>query len=351
MTSSVTRSSRSSIKKTASNENMLQKTKSSAIKKKKQKLGKKDVDHDIRSKKQHKEEQHHDNGLVAGDEIQQADKNNESTSLGKIDATQHPEYTNLMKELDQSRLERLQRIENWQRLERQSIHDWFAAQKKQAWNDFYFARKKVRSDLVQTVQNKITRLEQELGQLNVQLKTQHTDAGQECDEYWVPPERLYTIGSFVGGATNEEADRDLIFARQPYNGNNTPNLVYSDYESRSTTDSAEDGEATCSSRNDEAATSPSAVSEHQYPSYSHHRPSFVQYQPQQQQQQQQPYYQDQSQSQQYRHQPAAATSLPNYATSNTNMIYPPYEFEELPQDGRRDWWPYRSTTSTTTTTA
>lgn len=69
MTSSVTRSSRSSIKKTASNENMLQKTKSSAIKKKKQKLGKKDVDHDIRSKKQHKEEQHHDNGLVAGDEM------------------------------------------------------------------------------------------------------------------------------------------------------------------------------------------------------------------------------------------------------------------------------------------
>ncbi|KAL7330979.1 hypothetical protein PS15p_203237 [Mucor circinelloides] len=295
-------------------------------------------------------------------------------SLGKIDATQHPEYTSLMKELDQSKLERLQRIENWQKFERQSIHDWFAAQKKQAWDDFYFARKKVRSDLVQNVQNKITRLEQELGQLNVQckqtvqnsnhtyspltfgyiyactftVKTQHTDASQECDEYWVPPERLYMIGSFVGGATNEEADRDLIFARQPYNGNNTPNLVYSDYESRSTTDSAEDGEATCSSRNDDVATSPSAVSEHQYQSYSQHQPSFVQYQQQQQQQQQQPYYQHQSQSQ-HRHQSAA--SLTSYASSNnnTNTIYPPYEFEELPQDGRRDWWPYRSTTTTTTT--
>lgn len=69
------------------------------------------------------------------------------------------------------------------------------------------------------MQNKITRLEQELGQLNVQckqtvqnsnhtyspltfgyiyactftVKTQHTDASQECDEYWVPPERLYMI--------------------------------------------------------------------------------------------------------------------------------------------------------------
>ncbi|KAL9553805.1 hypothetical protein PS6_003760 [Mucor atramentarius] len=318
MTSSVTRSSRSSVKKvaTASNDNMIQKTKSSAIKKKKQKIGKKDTDYDIRSKKQQKEEQHQDNDQ--DDEIQQAD-NYESMSLGKIDATQHPEYTSLMKELDQSKLERLQRIENWQKFERQSIHDWFAAQKKQAWDDFYFARKKVRSDLVQNVQNKITRLEQELGQLNVQC-----------------------------GATNEEADRDLIFARQPYNGNNTPNLVYSDYESRSTTDSAEDGEATCSSRNDDVATSPSAVSEHQYQSYSQHQPSFVQYQQQQQQQQQQPYYQHQSQSQ-HRHQSAA--SLTSYASSNnnTNTIYPPYEFEELPQDGRRDWWPYRSTTTTTTT--
>ncbi|KAL9538978.1 hypothetical protein MBANPS3_010549 [Mucor bainieri] len=320
MTSSVTRSSRSSIKKaaTASNDNMLQKTKSSAIKKKKQKLGKKDLDHDIRSKKQQKEEQHPDNGL--DDEIQQADKNNESTSLGNIDATQHPEYASLMRELDQSKLQRLQRLENWQRLERQSIHDWFAAQKKQAWNDFYFARKKVRSDLVQNVQNKITRLELELGQLNVQC-----------------------------GVTNEEADRDLVFARQPYNGSNTPNLVYSDYESRSTTDSAEEGEAT-SSRNDDVATSPSAVSEHQYPSYAHHRPSFVQFQQQQQQQpqRQQAYYQHQPQSEN-RHQPA--TSLTNYANSNNNtsMTYPPYEFEELPQDGRRDWWPYRSTTTTTTT--
>ncbi|GAN01249.1 hypothetical protein MAM1_0005c00681 [Mucor ambiguus] len=338
MTSSVTRSSRSSIKKatTASNDNMLQKTKSSIMKKKKQKLGKKDIDHDFRSKKQQKEEQHHDNGL--DDEIQQADKDNESMSLGKIDATQHPEYANLMRELDQSKLERLKRIENWQRLERQSIHDWFAAQKKQAWNDFYFARKKVRSDLVQNVQNKITRLEQELGQLNVQCKQTIQNSNNRYS--------LLTFGYiYACGVTKEEADRDLIFARQPYNGSNTPNLVYSDYESRSTTDSAEDGEATCFSKNDDVATSPSAVSEHQYPSYAHHRPSLVQYQ--QQTPQQQRYYQHQPQPQN-RNEPA--TSLPNYANSNnnTNMIYPPFEFEESPQDGRRDWWPYSSTTTTTT---
>ncbi|KAI8640091.1 hypothetical protein BD408DRAFT_420284 [Parasitella parasitica] len=252
--------------------------------------------------------------------------------LGKIDASQHPEYTRLMSQLDQSKHDRLRRVENWQRFERQSIHDWFAAQKKQAWDDFYFARKKVRSDLVQKVQNKITRLEQELGQLNVQLRTQNNESQQECDEYWIPPERLYTIGSFVGGATNEEADRDLIIARQPYNGSNTPNLVYSDYESRSTTDSAEDGEVTCSSRNDDAA-SPSAVSEQQYHFYSH------QQQPVEQQQQQQ-YYQHRSTE--------SSTSYPdhnNVGNNNTNMTYPPYELEELPQDERRNWWPYRSTTT------
>lgn len=154
------------------------------------------------------------------------------------------------------------------------------------------------------------------------------------------------LRSFVGGVTNEEADRDLIFARQPYNGNNTPNLVYSDYESRSTTDSAEDGEATCSSRNDDA-TSPSAVSEHQYPPYSHNLQSFEQQQQQQQQQQEQQYYQHQPQQRQTTASSSGYSSHNNNNNNdnNTNMIYPPYEFEELPQDGRRDWWPYRSTTT------
>jgi hypothetical protein len=129
-----------------------------------------------------------------------------------------------------------------------------------------------------------------------------------------------------------------MFARQPYNGNNTPNLVYSDYESRSTTDSAEDGEATCSSRNDDA-TSPSAVSEHQYHPYSHNQQSFGQ------QQQEQQYYQNQPQQRQTTASSSGYSNYNNNNGNNTNMIYPPYEFEELPQDGRRDWWPYRSTTT------
>jgi hypothetical protein len=45
---------------------------------------------------------------------------------------------------------------------------------------------------------------------------------------------LFILRSFVSGATDNETDRDLFNARQPYNG--TPHLVYSDDdESRSTT--------------------------------------------------------------------------------------------------------------------
>lgn len=42
-----------------------------------------------------------------------------------------------MGQLDQSYNERLQKIEAWRNFERQSILDWFAAQKKQAYDDFH----------------------------------------------------------------------------------------------------------------------------------------------------------------------------------------------------------------------
>lgn len=60
----------------------------------------------------------------------------DSTSL-PIDVSQHPEYVRLMSQLDKSKSDRLKRMENWRNYEHQSIKDWFAAQKKQAWDDFY----------------------------------------------------------------------------------------------------------------------------------------------------------------------------------------------------------------------
>ncbi|KAI8359161.1 hypothetical protein BD560DRAFT_405491 [Blakeslea trispora] len=292
MTSSTTRSSRSTAqKKTMPNtENAIPKAKASAGIKKKLRTNKKDNDNE-----------------------KQQEKTN--IELTDIDISEHPEYVRLMSEIDRSRDEKLERVQNWRNLERQAIHDWFAAQKKQAWDDFYFARKKVRSDLVQDIQRKITRLKQELSQLNEQTRVQYVE--HELDyEDWIPPERLCSIASFAGGATNEEADRDLAFARQPYNGNNTPNLVYSDYESRSTTDDT--GE-------DPEAVSPSLPSTHNLQSNqltsnnatnttsntSVHEPP-----PQSQQQSQQQQEQD--------------------------RLYPPFECEE---SQRRDWWPYRSTTA------
>lgn len=344
MTSSITRSSRSSVKKSSTMDNAISKSKSNSNNKKKKQIqrSKKDADLENRShhsqqqqqeQQQHQQQQQQRQHQQLEQQQSQTDKNNEFVT--KIDASEHPEYVRLMNQLDQSKNERLKKVENWRNLERQSIHDWFAAQKKQAWDDFYFARKKVRSDLVDEVQLKIMKLKQELTLLNKQTRVQLLDSQQqECDyEDWVPPERLYAIGSFVGGATNEEADRDLVYARQPYNGDNTPNLVYSDYESRSTTDTAEDGEAVSpTTSRTEMASSSSAASAHEQ-HYSN-RYTYGQHQQQQQYQQQ---HQEQHQQQ----------SLSQRASNNNNIpIYPPpFEFDEMPQDGRRDWWPYRSTTT------
>ncbi|KAI8372262.1 hypothetical protein EDC96DRAFT_500525 [Choanephora cucurbitarum] len=169
MTSSTTRSSRSTTQKKAMpiTENAISKAKTSTGIKKKLRTNKKDAD---------------------------PEKQQEKTSpeLTNIDISEHPEYVRLMNELDCSRNKKLERVENWRNLERQSIHDWFAAQKKQAWDDFYSARKKIRSDLVQDVQRKITRLKQELSQLNEQTRVQYVE--HEIDyEDWVPPERLRSI--------------------------------------------------------------------------------------------------------------------------------------------------------------
>lgn len=345
MTSSITRSSRSSVKKASSAntmDNAIAKPKvSSNIKKKKQiQRLKKDADLENRSH-QHQQDQQQQQ---LEQQQSQIDKNNEL--ITKIDASEHPEYIRLMNQLDQSKTERLKKVENWRNLERQSIHDWFAAQKKQAWDDFYFARKKVRSDLVEEVQLKIAKLKQELSSLNKHTKVQQLEDQPECDyEDWVPPERLYAIGSFVGGATNDEIDRDLVYARQPYNGNNTPNLVYSDYESRSTTDTAEDGEAVSPTSRTEIASSSSTTSANggmMRNDHHHHYNNNHLYHQQQQQQQTIFDRQQQLQRQQQEYHPS---NHDNNDNNNSNPIYPPFEFEEMPQDGRRDWWSYRSTTT------
>ncbi|KAG2229945.1 hypothetical protein INT48_003490 [Thamnidium elegans] len=302
MTSSITRSSRSSVKKVTAPtiDNVIKPKSSTQIKKKKQiQRIRKDADLENRSYQQQQQQEQHQQYVYFKlllllflayivYIISRQSQNNESLSSSKIDASEHPEYIRLMSQLDQSKNERLQKVENWRKFERQSIHDWFAAQKKQAWDDFYFAKRKVRSDLVQDVQRKIQKLEQELSLLNKQR-----------------------------GASNDEIDRDLVYARQPYNGNNTPNLVYSDYESRSTTDTAEDVEVVSPSRTEIASSSsPTSTINDNYTTNQYQPPIFEQ--PNNQQVEQ--------------------------PSSSTN-IYPPFEFDEMPQDGRRDWWPYRSTTT------
>jgi hypothetical protein len=54
-----------------------------------------------------------------------------------IDASQHPEYVELMEQLEQSKQKRIKKVHNWKDYERKSIIKWYNAQKSQAWSEFY----------------------------------------------------------------------------------------------------------------------------------------------------------------------------------------------------------------------
>lgn len=148
--------------------------------------------------------------------------------------------------------------------------------------------------------------------------------------------------------------------------------MYSDYESRSTSDAAEDNHEVAASptRSEMMQYSPSTISNNNHITELHH----------QQQNYQQPSrnYQYTTNDNQHHHDyrsissafghhnhqqlprlpPPTQLPQPEYTTgtaspnpitannsNNNSNIYPPFEFEEMPQERRRDWWPYRSTTT------
>lgn len=94
-----------------------------------------------------------------------------------------------MNKLEESKQKKLKKIKMWKDHEHRLIFDWFASQKKQAWNDFYvsllqhtytvyfitspptkFDRKKARTMLIEQVHTKMLRIRQELSQLNMKCK-------------------------------------------------------------------------------------------------------------------------------------------------------------------------------------
>ncbi|CEG66989.1 hypothetical protein RMATCC62417_03475 [Rhizopus microsporus] len=230
MTSSNTRSSRT--KKPTSNNIIGDKTKN--IKKTKKQL---------RSKR---DNSHHNNTTTpATNNDNQSQQEVYDLTNKYIDPSEHPDYNRLMTELEESKQKKLEKIKIWRDHEKTSVLDWFTAQKKQAWDDYYFARKRARAVLIEEVQTKMQKLRQELSRLNKQY-----------------------------GATNEEIERDLTIAKHPYNGNNTPNLVYSDYESRSTTDTpTEEPEVSLSRTENEPARNHNSQAPYLYSSNSNNRPN------------------------------------------------------------------------------
>jgi hypothetical protein len=63
----------------------------------------------------------------------------------KIDASKLPEYKKFASKIERLRTERIDKVQQLKSLELQSLHDWTAAQKKQAWDDFYVKLKMLRS--------------------------------------------------------------------------------------------------------------------------------------------------------------------------------------------------------------
>ncbi|KAI8973884.1 hypothetical protein BDB01DRAFT_807986 [Pilobolus umbonatus] len=298
MTSSTTRSSRYSKKNTVD----VTKNKTSSTIKKKKRTKYPSVDPEINQSQVSDNEQ-------STQEIQQ----DSLGECGGIDLSDHPEYIRLMSKLNSTKEDRLQKLENWRIHERQSIHDWYIAQKRQAWEEFISVRKKTRTDLIEEVQAKIVRLKQEYSLLASSQRQQRSLKNKHrlTIANWIPPDRLTSIGSFVGGASNDEIDRDLSHARQPYNGSNTPNLVYSDYESRSTTETTEDDDIS-TSRIDLAMNT---QADHQ----------------------QSPIYLDNTPT-------TAAATTTSYTNDNSNGAHT-YRLDDIPQDGRFDWWSHRSSTT------
>ncbi|EIE77344.1 hypothetical protein RO3G_02048 [Rhizopus delemar RA 99-880] len=184
----------------------------------------------------------------------------------QIDPSEHPDYTRLMNKLEESKQKKLKKIKMWKDHEHRLIFDWFASQKKQAWNDFYPKH---------NIKNMITVVGYHLRDF-IQLISFFLILILYITITFVILN--IDLRSFVDGATNEEIDRDLTIAKQPYKGNNTPNLVYSDYESRSTTDTPIDEVDISISHNERS-------SRNEFYLYSHFNHDRQQQQQQKQQQQ------------------------------------------------------------------
>ncbi|KAI7867719.1 hypothetical protein BDF14DRAFT_1801047 [Spinellus fusiger] len=77
----------------------------------------------------------------------------------------HPEYKRLVNQLDIAKYEKLSRARHTRDYERQAVQQLFDARKRQAWDEFYNAKKNLRFKLVRSIQAKIAITEQEIKHL------------------------------------------------------------------------------------------------------------------------------------------------------------------------------------------
>ncbi|CAO3670255.1 unnamed protein product [Rhizopus microsporus] len=94
------------------------------------------------------------------------------------------------------------------------VYNLFNSQRECAYSQYYWDKLTLRRVMIENVQRKISKLEQEY----YTSHQSYSDDDRLAD--WMPPERPSTISSLTLGLTEQEIDRDLVLAardpRQAY---------------------------------------------------------------------------------------------------------------------------------------
>ncbi|CEG74208.1 hypothetical protein RMATCC62417_09452 [Rhizopus microsporus] len=123
----------------------------------------------------------------------------------------HAEYHKLLAKIEDKRNKMLIVAKMRRSLAEGVVYNLFNSQRECAYSQYYWDKLTLRRVMIENVQRKISKLEQE-------YYTSHQNDDRLVD--WMPPERPSTISSLTLGLTEQEIDRDLVLAardpRQAY---------------------------------------------------------------------------------------------------------------------------------------
>ncbi|ORE11921.1 hypothetical protein BCV72DRAFT_259269 [Rhizopus microsporus var. microsporus] len=126
----------------------------------------------------------------------------------------HAEYHKLLAKIEDKRNKMLIVAKMRRSLAEGVVYNLFNSQRECAYSQYYWDKLTLRRVMIENVQRKISKLEQEY----YTSHQNYSDDDRLAD--WMPPERPSTISSLTLGLTEQEIDRDLVLAardpRQAY---------------------------------------------------------------------------------------------------------------------------------------